>query len=43
MKRKNVILLISVFAVLAIVIMLLSSIGSNVSNNLALNNQGAQL
>lgn len=43
MKRKNVILLISVFAVLAIVTMLLSSLGNNVSNNFVLNNQGAQL
>ena len=43
MKRKNVILLISVFALLAIVIMLLSSIGSNVNNDLVLNNQSNQL
>ena len=43
MKRKNVILLISVFALLAIIIMLLSSIGSNVNNDLVLNNQSNQL
>tara|TARA_B100001173_G_scaffold205722_1_gene177363 strand:- start:190 stop:846 length:657 start_codon:yes stop_codon:yes gene_type:complete len=43
MKRKNVILLISIFALLAIIIMLLSSIGSNVSNDLVLNNQSNQL
>ena len=43
MKRKNVILLISVFALLAIIIMLLSSIGSNVNNDLVLNNQNNQL
>ena len=43
MKRKNVILLISTFAVLAIIIMLLSSIGSNVNNDLVLNNLSTQL
>ena len=43
MKRKNVILLISVFALLAIIIMLLSSIGSDVNNDLVLNNQSNQL
>ena len=43
MKRKNVILLISSFAVLAIIIMLLSSIGSNVNNDLVLNNLSTQL
>ena len=43
MKRKNVILLISIFALLAIIIMLLSSIGSNVNNDLVLNNQSNQL
>ena len=43
MKRKNVILLISVFALLAIIIMLLSSIGSNVNNDLVLSNQSNQL
>ena len=43
MKRKNVILLISTFAVLAIIIMLLSSIRSNVNNDLVLNNLSTQL
>ena len=43
MKRKNVILLISTFALLAIIIMLLSSIGSNVNNDLVLNNLSTQL
>ena len=43
MKRKNVILLLSVFALLAIIIMLLSSIGGDLNNDLVLNNQSNQL
>ena len=40
MKRKNIILLISISAILAIIIMLISSIGNdNISNNIISNNQ----
>ena len=43
MKRKNIILLISISAILAIIIMLISSIGNDsISNNIISNNQLSQ-